>query len=206
MINRAFGKGRVRLLWGVILSIILISSLLVSFAATSYAAGGVTVTRTLPAVVVPGGTFNVTLTFTSPDNNFNAIGLSDFAPAGWAVAGNNALNTPNSDSVLVTGNRIDYIWNGPITSGTVITAVYQVTVPLNATPGTYYFTNSSPVPQIQYFIAGAGPYIDNIVGSNSVSISSPVPAFSTLGLGLMIAGLTTLMMLFAFRRVRRSQG
>jgi len=82
----------------------------------------------------------VSVTFTSPDDNFNAIGLSDFAPAGWTVAANNSWNTPPSDTNNVTANRADYIWNGPFNKGTAFTAVYQVTVPTNATPGVYSFS------------------------------------------------------------------
>jgi len=58
---------------------------------------------------VPVRLFNVTVAFTAPSDSFNAIGLSDFAPAGWTVAVNNSWNTPNSDTNSITNNRADYI-------------------------------------------------------------------------------------------------
>jgi hypothetical protein len=186
MISKALNREKVRLLWGMILIICLLSSLLLSFVAAgeSYAAGpySVTVTRTLPTMVLPGQTFNVTVTFAAPANDFNAIGLGDFAPPGWSVSANNTWNTPNSNTNLVTANRVDYIWDGPYTSGTNFTAIFHVTVPAAATPGTYYFNNLAPSPRIEYYVAYDGSFTDNIVGQNSVIIPSNAAEIQTYSL------------------------
>ena len=119
MIKRVSNEKRARLFWGMMITIILLSGLLINFAGTilSYASQpyNVTVTRTLPLSVIPGQMFNVTVTFISPANNFNAVGLSDFVPPGWTVSVNNSWNIPNSDANIITVNRADYIWNGPFT-------------------------------------------------------------------------------------------
>ncbi len=193
MIKSAFKKRAVILLRGIVLIIILLSSLLVSFNNTSisYAASppyDITVTRTLPSYVYPGEILDVMVTFTSPIDNFIAIGLSDFAPVGWTVAVNNAWNSPSSDTNKVTANRADYIWFGPFTSGTEFTVVYQVTVPANATQGTYYFTNSLLTPRIEYYIAGEGPYYGNIGGQNQVIIASPTITGSSPASGPLVGG------------------
>ena len=44
--------------------------------------------RALPGVVDKGETFNVTVNFTAPANNFFLVSISDLAPAGWNVETN----------------------------------------------------------------------------------------------------------------------
>jgi hypothetical protein len=162
-----------------LLVVLLLSTILISYPVThiSNAANqyyGVTVTRILPSYVYPGQVFNVVVAFTSPTDNLNSIGLSDFAPASWAVAVDDAWNSPNSDTNKVTANRADYVWYGPFDNGTEFSAVYQVTVPANTTPGTYFFTGSSSTPYLEYYATGEGPYIVNIEGQTQVTIAAPI--------------------------------
>gem|GEM_PF-4323443 len=183
-----------------LLGMLIIVSLLSGFAGTSisYAVGSpydVTLTRTLLSNVSPGQVFNVTVNFTSPAGNFNAIGLSDFAPMGWTVAVNDAWNSPNNEINKVTANRVDYMWFGPYNNGTGFTVVYQVTVPANAATGTYYFTNTSPTPRLEYYVDGGGPYIANISGQNQVTVTriivsgiSPSSGSTTGGTSVTITG------------------
>jgi hypothetical protein len=187
MISRLLNKRKFNLLGGIILTIGLISMSLVG-ATESYAASpySVNVTRALPSSVVPGQTFNVTITFTAPIDQFNTIGLIDYVPSGWNITANNTLSTPNIDYYNIIGNEIDYIWAGSYTNGTTFTAVYQVTVPTSATPGSYNFTNSSPGPHLEYFVGGSGAYDNDIVGQNSVTIASPLSSDATLS-GLTIS-------------------
>ncbi len=120
-----------------------------------------TVNRVLPAAVNPGQQFEVTMTFTSPADNFNAIGLSDFAPSGWAVAADKTWCSPAADTELVTGNRTDYVWYGPYDTGQAFVAVYKVTVPAEALAGDYMFGAGVPGAQIEYYIGGVkhiGPF------------------------------------------------
>jgi hypothetical protein len=162
------------LLRGLVLAAILLLSL-AGFYPVS-AAGQpfhITVTRSLPAFSAPGLSFGVKLTFSAPGDELNAIGLSDFAPAGWTIALDNNWNTPGSDLKHTGGNRADYIWNGPFENGTSFSAVYRLSVPSDAQPGTYYFFNESPSPQIEYYVAGAGPYFDDIGGLDAITIGAP---------------------------------
>ena len=147
-----------------------------------------TVLRTLPATVGKGQTFNVTVIFTAPADNFNAIGLSDFAPAGWTVSANNTWNTPNSDTNNITANRVDYIWNGPFTKGTAFTAVYQVTVSANATPGIYNFSGGT----LQYYVGSSGPTTINVSGNSQVQVvnGAIIQGKTYEGKGLILSGVT----------------
>ena len=51
-------------------------------------------TRILPDKVYRGETFNVTVTFTAPADNFQLVSLTDVAPAGWNVTVNVGWCTP----------------------------------------------------------------------------------------------------------------
>jgi len=125
------------------------------------------VLRVLPTMVSKGQSFNVTVTFIAPADNLNAVGLTDFAPSGWTVVVNNSWNTPNSDTNNVTANRADYIWNGPFTNGTPFTAVYQVTVPTNATTGEIYSFSGGT---LEYYVGTSGPTIVGVFGNSQVQV------------------------------------
>jgi hypothetical protein len=128
------------------------------------------ITRTLPAAISPGHSFMVRLDFVAPADGFNAIGVSDFAPFGWLVETDNSWNTPPADSQNTCDNRADYIWNGPYNQGTSFEAVYKVTAPDDAAPGTYFFTNSLPTPRLEYYVAGTGPFKSAIEGLDQINV------------------------------------
>ena len=121
--------------------------------------------RQLPGAVSPGQTFDVTVTFTAPADNFNAVGITDNAPAGWSVQGNIAWCTPNASFVNIVGSQISYVWMGTYTSGSAFTAQYKVTVPGNATLPSYTFSG-----QLGYHIGGGGLITENIAGNSTVKV------------------------------------
>jgi hypothetical protein len=125
--------------------------------------------RELPAVVMAGDEFWVTVTFTSPEDDFHAIGLTDVAPAGWDVSVNLTwtepqamlTHTPEPETAV-------YVWEGPHDAGVEFTAAYKVQVPVDAEPGTYTFSGS-----LEYYIepSPAASYEDEIAGDMQVTVS-----------------------------------
>jgi hypothetical protein len=129
---------------------------------------GTNLTRALPATVERGKTFNVTVTFTAPADNFNAIGLTDNAPDGWNVAVDAAWCTPNADAVTATGNKAEISWFGaPVgfDNGTSFTVLYKVTVPDYACAGNHAFNGF-----LEYFIAGSAQIFENVTGDSEVEV------------------------------------
>jgi len=119
--------------------------------------------RALPADVEVGGTFNVTVNFTAPADNFFLISLGDLAPGGWNVTVNKTWCTPLATSAMGTGNETQITWAGPFSNGTFFTAVYKVAVPEDADAGFHTFAG-----HLEYYFGGAGPYWENIVGDFQV--------------------------------------
>jgi hypothetical protein len=125
--------------------------------------------RELPAVVMAGDEFWVTVTFTSPDDDFHAIALTDGGPVGWNVSVNLTWTepqafvtyTPKSDWAV-------YIWEGPRDAGLEFTAEYKVRVPIDAEPGTCTFNGS-----LEYYIEPypAPSYEEEIAGDIQVTVS-----------------------------------
>ncbi len=138
--------------------------------------------RDLPSVAqLPGATFNVTITFTAPAGDFNAIGLEDNAPAGWTVAVDKTWCLPNANQAPApVGSQIQYAWYGPYDSGQTFTAIYHVTVPDGATAGSYFFTG-----ELTYYIGGppiqpAEPiandyWVDVVLPATPTPTESPTP-------------------------------
>lgn len=122
------------------------------------------VTRTLPATVLPGEQFDVTVQFTASDDDFTA-GVEDFAPAGWAVSADDAWCTP-SGTTDATGNKFTIIWLAAFDSGTSFNLKYKVTVPGGATAGVYDFSGG----QLGYAIEGGGTTYVAITGDSQVEI------------------------------------
>jgi hypothetical protein len=120
--------------------------------------------RTLPDAVQRGETFDVIVTFSSPADNFNAIGLTDLAPDGWNVTLDETWSTPNADFVNAVGNKAEIMWFGPYESGTAISALYKVTVPDDAELGIYAFNGS-----LEYYV-GSEPYSKNTTGGSQVEV------------------------------------
>jgi len=119
--------------------------------------------RVLPGGVQRGGTFNVTVTFTAPANNFNSIALSERAPAGWNVTVNKTWCTPAANSVKATGNTAEIFWSGSFSNGTCFSAVYKVTVPDDVESGFHTF-----VGDLEYYLGSVGPYGENVAGDSQV--------------------------------------
>jgi len=125
--------------------------------------------RELPAAVMTGDEFGVTVTFTSPEDGFHAIGLTDVAPAGWDVSVNLTWTDPQA-MVAHTPEpgKAVYIWEGPYDAGVEFTASYKIRVPVDAEPGAYTFSGS-----LEYYIEPqpALPYEEEIAGDIQVTVS-----------------------------------
>ena len=119
--------------------------------------------RALPADVERGETFNVTVNFTAPADNFFLISLNDLAPDGWNVTVNKTWCTPVASGVTGTGNEAQIVWGGSFNNGTFFTAVYKVTVPEDADAGFHTFDGF-----LQYYFGAAGPYREDITGDSQV--------------------------------------
>ena len=125
--------------------------------------------RELPAVVTRGDEFRVTVTFTSPEDDFHAIGLSDVGPAGWDVSVNLTWTEPQAmlTHTPEPGTAV-YVWEGPHDAGVEFTAAYKIRVPVDAEPGAYTFSGS-----LEYYIepSPAPSYEDEIAGDIQVTVS-----------------------------------
>jgi len=122
--------------------------------------------RTLPDAVHKGETFDVTVTFSSPADEFNGIGLTDLCPDGWEVTLDEAWCTPDAGFVKATDNKAEIMWFGPYESGTTVSALYKVTVADDASTGIYAFNNGF----VEYYVGEEGPYLENITGSSQVEV------------------------------------
>ena len=151
----SIAQSRWRLILMAMVALVLVSSALVPLTDTALAQGPNSVRSFLPDdQVLRDETFNVSVTFTAPADGFNAIGLSDSA-SGWSIQVNPSWCTPNADFALVNAltQEAQYVWNGaPVvgySSGQAFTAIYQVTVPGGASPGTHLFSG-----QLEYYENG----------------------------------------------------
>jgi len=122
--------------------------------------------RTLPDAVHRGETFDVTVTFSSPADELNGIGLTDLAPDGWAVTLDEAWCTPDAGFVKATDNKAEIMWFGPYESGTTVSALYKVTVADDASTGIYAFNNGF----VEYYVGEEGPFVGNTTGSSQVEV------------------------------------
>ena len=154
------------------------------FIPATMALAAITSDRDLPdSLVRPDDMLEVTVTFTAPSGGINAIGLSDYAPSGWTVAVDPDLCSPAPFGSLASGNRADYIWDGPYDAGQEFSATYQVNVPPNTVPGVYDFEGV-----IEYYLAGDGPYVDSIGGQLQVTVISDIPGGGGLSEPIADAG------------------
>jgi len=125
--------------------------------------------RELPAVVMTGDEFSVTVTFTSPEDSFHAIALTDLAPADWDVSVDVAWTEPQAMAAHTPElGKAVYVWEGPHDAGVEFTAAYKIKVPVDAEPGAYTFSGS-----LEYYIEPhpAASYEEEIVGDIQVTAS-----------------------------------
>ncbi len=159
---------------GLASSIFLIAGLLAIVAGVACQGGSLDTTsgqleRELPDTVTAGEEFVVTVTFTSPEDGFHAIGLTDTGPAGWDVSVDVAWTEPRAMAANTPGTeKAEYIWEGPHDEGVEFTAEYKVRVPVDAEPGDYMFSG-----RLEYYIepVPAPSYEDEIAGDMQVTVS-----------------------------------
>jgi len=139
---------------------------------------GLVVTRHLPDTVVPGETFEVTVTFTAPEDDFKTLGFHDEAPgipSDWLIEADVSWCNPVAFTAVgdKTDNVAEYTWMGPFDSGTDFTAIYQVTVPDNAPPDTYTFPVDDDTEAWLTYYIGTDSYRVPITGDYQVEITKP---------------------------------
>ena len=131
-------------------------------------------TLRLPNELYHGDTFDVMVNWTSPLNNFSAIGFTDIAPLGFEVEVNATWCSPNADEIKSTGNKAEILWFGPYAKGTSFTVVYKVTVPATAAAGSHFFPyNDCPNGSLEYYFGEDGPYKSCIMGDYEVVVTVP---------------------------------
>jgi hypothetical protein len=158
-----------RLILAAMVALVLVSSALVPLTDTALAQGPNPMRSFLPDdQVLRDEAFNVSVTFTAPADGFNAIGLGDNVPAGWAIQVDTSWCTPNANQANIAGDEAQYVWNGPYNSGQAFTAIYQVTVPSGASPGNHLFSG-----QLEYYDNGSGPFTADIGGDSDVTVTVP---------------------------------
>jgi len=156
-----------------ILAVLLVGTLLAAFVGVApvVADANASPMRELPAAVTPGDEFEVIVTFTSPGDGFNAIGLSDLAPAGWTVTVNAAWTTPAANVAhKPADSEAAYIWFGPYDEGVAFTAAYSVQVPPGAAPGTYTFPGGT----LEYYVGAPPAVVEEIDGDYEIVVAGPV--------------------------------
>jgi len=164
-------RRRLSLVATLVLVLLCISAVLQSGTASAQNANP---TRDLPdAPVQRGETFDVTITFIAPYDNFNSIGLVDEVPAGWNIQVDTSWCTPSADNAKDDSplDQAEYVWFGPYDVGQAFTALYKVTVPFDAEFDTYPF-----VGQLGYKIAGSARVFKDIGGDSSTDVTVADPS------------------------------
>jgi len=153
--------------------------------------------RILPEAVHKGETFDVTVTFASPADKMNGIGLTDLAPDGWEVTLDEAWCTPNAEFVKATGNTAEFLWYGPFENGMTLTALYKVTVPDDAELGMYAFDGF-----LEYYAGAEGPFVENTTGSSQLQVGagSGIGVWWIVGIVVAIAVIVAAVLLVRRRR------
>ena len=129
--------------------------------------------RDLPDTVEKGGTFNVTVNFTAPADDFNIIDVADFTPAGWNATANKAWCQPTATQAKVTGNLIEISWYpAKYPNGTNFTALYKVTLPCNTSLGNYTFDEGN-ISHLGYYIGNSSHIFEPITGDVNVTVVPP---------------------------------
>ena len=158
-----------RLVATLVLALLCISAVLQSGIASAQNANP---TRDLPdAPVQRGETFDVIVTFTAPSDDFNAIGIIDNIPTGWDIQVDKTWCTPNADQANTVGNQSQFMWYGPYSSGESFTALYKVTVPVDAECDTYLFNG-----QLGYIITSSARIFKDIGGDSNTDVTVTDPS------------------------------
>jgi len=138
------------------------------------------VIRNLPADALlldaeyPGDTFDVWVNFTAPVDEFNSIGLTDLAPAGWDVETNIAWCSPVATWTMSPGNKAEYAWSGPYAKAQVFSARYKVTIPATALNGLNSWPNNDGTKAwAEYWFGAVGPYTSNVTGEWQKIVTVP---------------------------------
>jgi hypothetical protein len=126
----------------------------------------------------PGDWFWVYVNFTAPVDEFNSIGLTDLAPAGWAVETNTTWCTPEASWANPgPGNKAEYAWSGESTGypmGTTFSAKYKVTIPATALNGLNDWPNGdSTKAWAEYWFGPKGPYTSAVTGDWQKMVTVP---------------------------------
>jgi hypothetical protein len=154
--------------------------------------------RILPDAVHRGETFDVTVTFSSPADDFNGIGLTDLCPDSWEVTLDESWCTPDAEFIKATDNKAEIMWFGPYESGTTVSALYKVTVADDASTGIYAFNNGS----VEYYVGEEGPFVENITGSSQVEVveGSVISVWWIVGIVVAIAVIVAAILLVRRRK------
>jgi internalin A len=138
------------------------------------------VMRNLPADALdldaeyPGDSFYVYANFTAPVDNFNAIGLTDLAPAGWEVETDINWCSPVASWTMSPGNKAEYSWSGIFDKGQVFSAKYKVTIPATANNGLNDWPNGDcDKAWAEYWFGPKGPYESCITGDWQKMVTVP---------------------------------
>ena len=128
--------------------------------------------RALPDTVERGETFNITVNFTAPADDFNAIALTDYAPTGWNITVSGSWSTPSA-TAQATGSLVQFSWwTQPYPNGTNFTALYKITVPCSAPLGNYTFDTGNDA-FLAYHIFNSSQIWENITGDSNVTVVPP---------------------------------
>jgi len=123
-----------------------------------------------------GDVFDVYVNFTAPIDDFNSIGLTDLAPAGWDVQTDITWCSPVATWTMSPGNKAEYAWSGPYTTGQVFSAKYRVTIPATAKNGLNDWPNNDGTKAwCEYWFGAAGPYTSNVTGEWQKIVTIPGP-------------------------------
>jgi uncharacterized repeat protein (TIGR02543 family) len=130
-----------------------------------------------PDAEYPGDWFWVYVNFTAPVNEFNSIGLTDLAPAGWEVETDINWCSPNASWTMSPGNKAEYSWSGEskgYNMSTPFSARYKVTIPATASPGYNYWPNCNiSEAWVEYWFGPVGPYKSCITGDYKKIVTVP---------------------------------
>ncbi|MDY6834934.1 MAG: cohesin domain-containing protein [Chloroflexota bacterium] len=130
------------------------------------ACSGVEPTRNLPPYAAVDSFFDVIITFAAPQEDFNAVGLTDVADDIYMVTTvDPEWCDPDAESAKAEDNRAEYVWFGPFEACTPFTAAYRVYVAPDTPLGLHSFDG-----WLEYYIGTEGPFIAEIGGDFEIEV------------------------------------